>query len=520
MDMKYCFLVLIGFFLFFEISFAQPKHDYIWMFGDEGTDTLHSGLSLINFNQSLIEIKKVPYTGLNTKIYVSNTTMSDADGNLAFYTNGCAIYNTEHQVMENGDEINPGDVHDDYCDAIGYPNGKQTCLALPWPDSSKYYILFHQPSEIISVPPFGFDIICPLLYYSIIDLDQADGLGEVEDKNHIIVEDTLYAGQIAAVKHANGRDWWVLVPERQSARYHTLVVTPHGVVDTFSQEIGIPFIINGEGTGQAAFSPNGLKYMRYTYRDGVHLFDFDRQTGVLSNFQHIPGTPDIGSFGGAAFSPSGQYLYTISLSDYLYQYDLWASDIAASKTLVAEYDGYKENNFWSTDFGDMQLGPDCRIYIATNPNTSYLHVIDNPDNPSLEVNVIQRAVKLPAKHQGLAIPNFPNYRLDSIATYPCDSNIVLIPHDPSWVWEQPATTEKLQAWPNPSAGNFTLSLPRTAGRLVVFDPLGREIWRRELGGYESEIEVEAASWAPGLYHCAFVGEDGRVFTTFILIQHH
>jgi hypothetical protein len=516
MDMKYCFLVLIS--LFFDISFAQPNHDYIWMFGDEGTDTLHSGLSLINFNQSLIEIKKVPYTGLNTKIYVSNATMSDADGNLAFYTNGCAIYNSEHQVMENGDEINPGDVHDDYCDIIGYPGGKQSCLALPWPDSSDLYLLFHQPHELISIPPFGFDFYFPFLYCSVIDMKKGNGMGEVVEKNQVIIQDTLNPGHITAVKHANGRDWWVLVPERQSARYHTLIVTPTGVVDTFSQEVGIPFLYEGEGSGQACFSPDGLKYMRYTYSDGLHLFDFDRQTGMLSNFFHIPGHPGTWSFGGAAFSPSGRYLYTIDLSDYLYQYDLWASDIAASKTLVAEYDGYKENNFWSTDFGDMQLGPDCRIYIATNPNTSYLHVIDNPDNPPPGVNVIQRAVKLPAKHQGLAIPNFPNYRLDSIPTYPCDSNIVLIPHDPSWVWERPAARERLQAWPNPSAGNFTLSLPQTAGRLVIFDPLGREVWRRELASHEKEIVVEAAGWAPGLYHCAFAGEDGRVFAVMVLVQ--
>jgi hypothetical protein len=513
-------LLMLVILLFAQIAHLQPKHDYNWMFGYEGTDTVNHGIFQINFNPSPVEIKKIPYTGLNTKIYVSNATMSDAEGNLIFYTNGCAIYNADHHVMENGEEINPGDVHDDYCNVIGYPNGKQACLALPWPGSSSRYFLFHQPSEIISVPPFGFDIVCPLLYYSIIDMDQGAGLGKVVDKNHIIVEDSLHTGHITAVKHVNGRDWWVLVPERQSARYHTLIVTPNGVVDTFSQEIGIPFIINAEGTGAAVFSPNGLIYMRYTNRDGVHLFDFDRQTGLLSNFQHIPGTPDIGSFGGAAFSPSSRYLYTISLSDYLYQYDLWSSDIAASKTLVAEYDGYKENNFWSTDFGDMQLGPDCRIYISTNPNTSYFHAIFYPDNPAPSVHFIQRAVKFPAKHTGLAIPPFPNYRLDSIATYPCDSNIVLIPHDPTWVWEQPADTARLQAWPNPSAGDFTLSLPQTAGRLVVFDPLGREVWRRELGGYESEIEVEAAGWAAGQYHCAFVGEDGKVFTTFILIQHH
>jgi hypothetical protein len=260
--MKYCFLVLIGFFLFFDISFAQPKYDYNWLFGYQG------GLGNPNFGQSKISFDngQIETTTTISDLYIgeSNTTMSDTDGNLAFYTNGCAIFNSEHQMMENGDEINPGEVHDDYCDVIGYPNGKQACLALPLPGSSGHYILFHQPSEIISIPPFDFDIIRPLLYYSIIDMDQADGLGEVVDKNHIIVEDSLHTGHITAVKHTNGRDWWVLVPERQSARHHTLIVTPTGVVDTFSQEVGIPFLYEGEGSGQACFSPDGLKYLRYT----------------------------------------------------------------------------------------------------------------------------------------------------------------------------------------------------------------------------------------------------------------
>jgi hypothetical protein len=238
---------------------------------------------------------------------------------------------------------------------------------------------------------------------------------------------------------------------------------------------------------------------------------------MLSNFFHIPGHPGTWSYGGAAFSPSGRFLYTIDLSWYIYQYDLESPDIEASKTLVGEYDGFLINNFWSTEFGDMQLGPDCRIYIATPGSNRYLHVINQPDNPGLECDFIQRAVKLPTWYSG-TIPPFSNYRLDSIPTYPCDSNIVLIPHDPSWVWERSVDTEKLQAWPNPSAGDFTLSLPQTAGRLVIFDPLGREVWRRELASHEKEIEVEAAGWAPGLYHCAFAGEDGRVFAVVLLAR--
>lgn len=505
--MKGHFLVPIFLILSFPESVAQPKHDYNWAFGDEGTDTLNSGLSLINFNESPIDVVKVPYTGLNTKIYVSNATMSDIDGNLAFYTNACAVYNSQHQVMENGDGINPGEVHDDYCDIIGYPNGKQTCLALPWPDLPDHYILFHQPAEIVPVPPNSFEIIRPLLYYSVVDMDQGGGLGKVMEKNHVIIEDTLHSGHITAAKHANGRDWWVLVPERQSATYHTLIVTPEGIIDTFSQEIGIPFLKKGRGTGVAAFSPDGNKYMRYSFSDGIHLFDFNRQTGMLSSFIHIPGTPDTGSFGGAAFSPSGRYLYTVSLSDYLYQYDLWSADIADSKALVAAYDGYKENNFWSTDFGEMQLGPDCRIYIATNPNTSYLHVINYPDNPSPSAGVIQRAVKLPAKHQGLSIPPFPNYRLDSLATYPCDSSIVLIPHDPTPAIEAEGKPQNLRIWPNPTNGVLHFELPNTRHSILfIADVLGREVKRFALSPGQSQVDLEGLP--DGVYFVVWQQENG------------
>ena len=35
-------------------------------------------------------------------------SIADAAGNLLFYTNGLEVYNNEHQVMPNGDDLNPG----------------------------------------------------------------------------------------------------------------------------------------------------------------------------------------------------------------------------------------------------------------------------------------------------------------------------------------------------------------------------------------------------------------------------
>ena len=53
-----------------------------------------------------------------------------------------------------------------------------------------------------------------------------------------MIEDSLEFGQVAAVKHANGRDWWVLVPESHSNRYYTMLLDPTGLslVDTQAVE--------------------------------------------------------------------------------------------------------------------------------------------------------------------------------------------------------------------------------------------------------------------------------------------
>jgi hypothetical protein len=512
--MKTSLLTIIMLFLFFQTGYLQPKHDYTWFFGKEGPgpDSLNFGLSYLLFQADEVDIDRIPYqSGQNIKIYVSNATMSDINGNLIFYTNGCSIYNVNHEVMDNGDSINPGKIHDDYCDILGYPNGKQTCLPLPWPDSIDKYILFHQPSEIVPIPPHGFDISRPMLYYSVIDMEQSnDGLGKVLEKNNVIVEDSLHTGHITSVRHSNGRDWWVLVPVRRSALYHTLLLTHEGVIDTFMQEIGIPFIKNAEGSGTASFSPDGQKYMRYTNRDGAHLFDFDRATGVLSNFFHIPGTPDIGSFTGASFSPNGRFLYLASPHTHLYQFDLHAPDIEGSKTLVGEYDGFKLNNFWTTSFGDMQLGPDCRIYITTTGQNKYLHVINQPDNPGVECEFIQRAIKLPTWHNG-TIPPFPNYRLDTLPTYPCDSTIVLIPHDPTGVWERAEEAKgELKVWPNPTQGAINLAYPQDARPPLLLrasDALGREAaLTRLLPGQE---QISLSGLPAGIYLLTLTDGEGR-----------
>ena len=114
------------------------KHDYVWMFGYNSNATLNfPGVEgvILSFNEIPISVEYIQTT---TNITVSNATIADTYGSLLFYTNGCQIANRFHQIMDNGDSLNFGEVFNVRCNesAFGYPAGPQSCLILPVPEGS------------------------------------------------------------------------------------------------------------------------------------------------------------------------------------------------------------------------------------------------------------------------------------------------------------------------------------------------------------------------------------------------
>lgn len=89
-----------------------------------------------------------------------------------------------------------------------------------------------------------------------------NGLGKVTEKNIEILKDTLAYGRLIAVKHSNGKDWWVVTPRRRNNMFYILRLTKDGIVDTLTQSIGITPDYTTEGYGQIVFSPDGSKINR------------------------------------------------------------------------------------------------------------------------------------------------------------------------------------------------------------------------------------------------------------------
>jgi hypothetical protein len=202
---------------------------------------------------------------------------------------------------------------------------------------------------------------------------------------------------------------------------YSVLINPDGITLTDTMEVAYDM---KSGLGQSVFSPNGKHYIRVNLVGGpdgpdyLDIFDFDRCSGQLSNHRQTTIGADAGS-GGAAVSPSSQFLY-VSHSNYVYQYDLWAENIFATKDTVAIYDGYRESGFFRTRFYLAQLAPDGKIYLNSPTGVRVLHVIESPDESGMSCDIRQHSIPLP-NFNIATLANHPNYRLGPIDSSYSDS---------------------------------------------------------------------------------------------------
>lgn len=409
-------IIFIFFNAFVLTSIFSQKHDNQWLIGQRSlTNPTYAGTT-IDFETSPPDIY---YEFRGMYFRQANASICDTAGNLLFYTNGIYIANALHEPMENGTGLaaGPAGVHNQ--GLYGYILD-QGVMALPWPEHDSLYCIILMDKELT---PSQNSFQSSHLYYSEINMNMSGGLGAVTKKNEVVISDALNMGKIAAVKHSNGRDWWVIVRKYDTNQYYKILLTPRGFYSIGVQSIGMA--IPSQSIGQATFSPDGTKYtsVHLTGSAGdpiyVSIYDFDRCSGELSRPLQFTYA-DTAWAGGIAISPNNRFLYVSSFR-YVYQYDLHAEDIEVSRITVAVWDGFSDplHPVLATTFYLAQLGPDGKIYINSNNSTRYLHVINEPDSLGLACDICQHCVELPSFN--ISLPNFPNYRLHHLEGSPCDT---------------------------------------------------------------------------------------------------
>ncbi len=380
-----------------HFSAAQNRNS-VWCFGDS---------ALIDFGDTSNVI--IGSCGLDTR--GSCVSISNETGDLLFYANTRAgfgtfttvVFNITGNLMQNGDLIM----------GEGWYN---ELVILPNPaDDSTYYLFSLGVAGI-----YG-------LYYSIIDMRLNNGLGSVMSKNNLLQSFPM-VDCLNAVKHGNGRDWWIIFRQdpqfNPSDEFLTYLITPNGISNYTSQNIGGYIYSNN---GDIVFSPSGNKFLSMNPAGLVEILNFDRCSGIITLDNHIEDnvlTPPSHNLWHGAFSSDESKLY-ITASDtitYLYQYDLNAPNISASKDAG----------------GGLKLAPDNNIYLALGyyngmqfpypyPDSVFnmynmnLSIINSPDSLGTACDFQPYSFYLGGKRTYLGLPNNPDYELGSLVGSSCDS---------------------------------------------------------------------------------------------------
>jgi len=477
-------------FLLLSFTLNGQNHDYNWLWSNTSAIDYKVKGNFINFNDGYRKINLAE--DILLRMDQVNASMSDKEGNLLFYFNGCKIAGADHQIIENGDSINYGDWWASIGNCRTGYTGPGNTLILPDPAKENGYYIIHKTIEWIQLP--AKKTISALgIKSTYVDMNENGGKGMVIYKNKWIHQDTMMWGYLHAVKHANGKDWWLVDLKKtiqdgsKTNAHHVYKLDANGIDKIHTQFFGPFFSDNSSASGAAKFSPDGTKWAYFCKLDGLRFLDFDRSSGTLSNFKYYDVYHNnVG--GGLEWSANGRFLYISSL-DSLFQYDTWASDVKASEVLVDVWD--KTLDPFHTIFALMQRGPDCRIYMSSRSSTNTIHVINNPDEPAPFCNFVQHDLKLYTSTGTISMPIFPNYRLGSGPV--CDSDILVAVKE-----VEDLAKIDIQVYPSPATDMFFVSSSYDYKDVLVsiVDMSGRVWWH---GEHHKDMTFSAADFPASIY---------------------
>ena len=492
--MNKAFFISIILFFFSTLCIGQNKQDYVWLNG-YNYDTFIEGNESFMFDFKEGSSPKTVQGVIPITFFGNNASICDKDGNLLFYTNGCHVADANHEIMPNGSGLNDGIWVEEFMqDTCRDYRGTQDIMILSDPNSEDGNYIIHKTIEI-GDPRYRS------LRYSYVDQNLNFGNGDVTEKNIVIIDDIeLMYSYLTAVKHSNNEDWWIIQPDKINS-FQTILLDDQDFRNFGRQSSGAPdFQEFSSASGTAKFSPDGNFYAFYNVYDNLLLYDFDRETGILSNLIQLELArvfPPNVIFSSVEWSPNSRFLY-VAIQDELWQVDTWEEDLEDGKVLIDTWNGVQDP--FPTNFYLMALAPDCRIYMRSTSGTFSIHVINNPNEKGIACDLVQQGVKLP--YPIASMPNFPRFRVDEDDK--CDPTITSIFGDDVYY------RRDMAVYPNPVRDILTVEIPEgKKGRLVVFDMMGRMVYDDKCPDDKCRglIQVDLSQLAVGTYSVEFVPED-------------
>ena len=430
-----------------------------------------------------------------------SSNICDSSGDILLMSNGMKVWNKFGILLDGGDTL----VSKDW---FNFNDGNsiysQASIFLPI-DNKKYYLVtpaLNDTQLYNSLNIYPWKGPCNVLLYNVIDMNANGGAGKVVERMKPIVEnEEMLKTCMMACRHANGKDWWLLKQAGDSVhgnRVFKFLFTQDSIINKGVQTIPYPFRGYIDLYGQMKFSNDGKKwastYSAYPSTGEVYIADFDRCTGVLSNFDKIivegqaTGFPigdiqaDTSNF-GLEFSPNGQLLY-ISRYSHIMQYQFQTqtfSKVCGMDTTYSEFWGYTS----------LVLGIDNKIYIGHfGGGSRQFSVIDNPNGQGVTCNFCRKCLRTKSS---------PTEIYSLLSNPPCMPNYELGADLPCWAVgteEYIKDSEVLEIYPNPAFDKLIVKSDKRIANSEkeLYNSVGQLIFSTK------ENEIDVRNFARGVYY--------------------
>jgi Secretion system C-terminal sorting domain len=475
-----------------QTAFSQaPFKDTYWKLGR------HAGLDFSSGTPNV-----VLSDGCQSTLNNTSTQICDRNNHVLFYSIGLYMMNRQDNLVPNWTNINNGTISSTYVSQDFYPPWKAAVI-IPFPNDSNKFYMFYENLEW----SIDGDYQPEKLYYLVVDKTLDGGLGDVTLKDQIVIQhDTLTKGEVLAVKHGNGKDWWIVCRKFKSNRYYKILVDANGVHPPISQDIGLPYTELGAAVGVCNQTIDGEKmvfgYFSYQFNPQhptqIDVFDFDRCSGVLNNNKQLyfPNIVDSVFWGSFCFSPRGRFLYCTE-GFKMWQLDLSATNILNSKIQVGT----------GTNFFSMKIGSDNKIYISPYGSSQYIHVINNPDSLGIACGVQLNAIDFGGNGHWAdgGMPNVPNFALGPKA--PCGIGI-----------EEIKNEVEVELFPNPADNELLVNSKELISSIKVFNITGEQI-SQTYSPLIKQITLQTNNLLNGIYIVETKTQSGKLLYTKLVVQH-
>lgn len=329
----------------------------------------------------------------------TSSTISDCEGNLLFYTNGNAIWNKTHQIMENGSLLTQ----------YGVNTYHNPVIIIPFPDSANHYIVVYGTPVSVS--------------YAVVDISANGGLGKVISKANTI-SPIEYNRSTDIIRHNNGKDYWLILKETDT-EFFVYPITKSGigsaVKSTGIGRAGWQVIkANNKGTQIAVSVFPHSNFAVSNYPFPVYVYDFDKATGKISNPKPVLAWNEIigSEIRSMRFSTNDSLLYLTNYSGnrgfvidrkILFQIDLYSLNpvFFHTKLINERYEG-KINAY------GLFTGSNNKIYMFEGADTNKIAVIHKPNVYGKGCMLERGAIDIGSSVTGfnVRIPTQPIYNLD------------------------------------------------------------------------------------------------------------